>query len=423
MRINELRKKILDGELSRYSSVYPDTELARRRYLSVIDGFSELYGEDREAILLSAPGRCELIGNHTDHNGGRVIAGAVTRDIIAVASPRSDGKIRLKSEGREECVTTLSESTSPENYEKYTSAALIGGVVAKFREWGYEVGGFDAYTSTEVLSGSGLSSSAAFEVMVGNILSQLYVGGEVPPTRLALAAQYAENVYFGKPSGLMDQLASAVGGFVFIDFLMRGEPSFEAIKLSLSDLGYTLSVVNTRGSHADLNDEYAAVPLEMKGVAELLGKEVLRGVTESELLSKADEIRQMLGDRALLRAIHFIREDARADEARQALTSGDVQRFLALMTESGDSSYKYLQNIYAPKNPREQGLSVALALADGFLHGEGAYRVQGGGFAGTIEAIVPTGRVEDFRLLMEGVFGEGAVMTLDVREAGAIRLF
>lgn len=423
MKVKELRNKILDGALSAYSSIYPDVELAKARYLSMIDGFAKLYGENREAVLLSAPGRCEIIGNHTDHNGGRVIAGAVTRDIIAIASPRADGKVRLKSFGHAECVTSLDEAASPENYERYTSAALVGGVIRKFGEWGYTVGGFDAYTSTEVLSGSGLSSSAAFEVMVGNILNHLYLNGEVSPTRLALAAQYAENVYFGKPSGLMDQLASAVGGFVFIDFEKRGEPTFEAIKLSLSDAGYTLCVVNTRGSHADLNDEYAAVPLEMGAVAKFFGKDILRGLSEPQLISKAAEIREALGDRALLRAIHFIREDARAEAAKNALEAGDVQRFLALMTESGNSSYKYLQNIYAPKNPKEQGLSVALSLTDGFLFGDGAYRVQGGGFAGTIEAIVPTERVSEYTSLMDSAFGEGAVMTLDVREAGAIRIF
>lgn len=423
MKINEIRKKILDGELSRYSEIYPDTEAAKMRFLSVIDGFAKLYGENRDAVLLSAPGRCELIGNHTDHNGGRVIAGAVTRDIIAVASARTDGVVRLKSQGKDECVTSISEADSCENYEKYTSTALIGGVIAKFKEWSYTVGGFDAYTSTEVLAGSGLSSSAAFEVMVGNILSHLYLDGEVPPVRLALAAQYAENVYFGKPSGLMDQLASAVGGFVFMDFEKRGEPSFAAIKLSLSGAGYTLCVVNTRGSHADLNDEYAAVPLEMKSVAAFFGKEVLRGLTEKRLLERASDLRRALGDRALLRAIHFIREDARALEARCALEMGDVSRFLSLMRESGDSSYKYLQNIYAPKNPKEQGISLALAITDGFLLGEGAYRVQGGGFAGTIEALVPTGRVKDYKAIMDSVYGDGAVMTLDVRGAGAIRIF
>ncbi len=423
MKINELRKKILDGALKDYAYIYPDLAAAEKRYLSVIDGFRELYGENREAVLLSAPGRCELVGNHTDHNGGRVIAGAVTRDIIAVASPRADGAVRLKSEGRDECVTSVAESESADNYVRYKSTALIGGIIAKLREWGYDVGGFDAYTSTEVLSGSGLSSSAAFEVMVANILNHLYVGGAVTPVRLALAAQYAENVYFGKPSGLMDQLASAVGGFVFIDFETMREPRVEAINFSLSDAGYALCVVNTRGSHADLNDEYSAVPREMREVAAVFGKGSLRGISEEELTCKIPELRKKLGDRAVLRAIHFIREDRRAEAARCALSFGDTEKFLLLMRESGDSSYKYLQNIYTPKNPREQGLSVALALTDGFLRKRGAYRVQGGGFAGTIEAVVPVECVRDYTALMNGVFGDGAVMTLDVRKAGAIRLF
>ena len=423
MKIRELREKILSGALRGYADIYPDCSAAEERFVAVIDGFAELYGEDREAVLLSAPGRSELIGNHTDHNGGRVIAGAVTRDIIAVAARRDDGKIRLKSAGRDECVTSISESESRENYEKYSSTALIGGVVARLREWGYGVGGFDAYTSTEVLSGSGLSSSAAFEVMVGNILNHLYLDGAVTPAKLAMAAQYAENEYFGKPSGLMDQLASAVGGFVFMDFEKSGEPRVTAIKLSLSALGYALCVVNTRGSHADLNDEYAAVPREMREVAGLFGREVLRGITERELLLRAEEIRSTCGDRAFLRALHFVREDLRAESARAALTEGDIDKFFELMRESGDSSYKYLQNIYAPKNPKEQGLSVALSLTDGFLGKSGAYRVQGGGFAGTIEAIVPKERVGEYTALMDGVFGKGAVMTLDVRAAGAIRLF
>ncbi len=423
MKINELKRKISEGALEKYAALYPDTAAAGERFTSALDAFALLYGEERDVVLLSVPGRCEIIGNHTDHNAGRVIAGAITRDVITVAAVRDDGIIRLKSEGYPEDTLSLSEAGSPESFERFSSRALIAGTVAKFIEKGYPCGGFDAYTSSLVLKGSGLSSSAAFEVSVGNILNHLYADGTIPAEELAYVAQYAENEYFGKPSGLMDQMACAVGGFVFIDFESQSAAKVEPIRLSLREAGYALCVINTRGSHADLNDEYAAIPNEMRAVAAALGHGVLRGVTERDIYDNMPTLRSKLGDRAILRAIHFIREDLRAEAARAALSNGDVSRFLRLVCESGDSSYKYLQNIYAPKCPCEQGLSLALALTDGFLAGSGAYRVQGGGFAGTILAFVPTDRLADYTALMDGVFGEGATSALDVRPLGAVKLF
>ena len=423
MNAKELKELLSSGGLEKYSALYSDVTAEAERLSLAIDKFVSLFGDERELYVFSVPGRSEICGNHTDHNNGCVLAGAIDRDIIAVVAKRTDGIIRFHSEGYAPDEVDVLDTHTAEGFEMYTSSALIAGVVNGFENEGYAVGGFDCYSNTEVLKGSGISSSAAYEVMIGNILSHLYNGGRVAPTELARLAQYAENKYFGKPCGLMDQMACAVGGFVYIDFENNASPIVEPLEFSLKERGYSLCIVNTGGNHADLNDDYASVPAEMKAVAAALGRGVLRGVTEGELAAKIPVLRNTVGDRAILRAIHFIRENARAAEARRALKGGELDRFFAIIRASGDSSFKYLQNVYTNQNVTEQGLSLALALADGFLGGEGACRVHGGGFAGTIQVFLPSGLSAQYVELIESVFGVGTVMTLDVNPLGACRLF
>ncbi len=423
MKANELKGLLASGGLEKYSDLYSDVSAEAERLSIAIDSFVSLFGDERELFILSVPGRSEICGNHTDHNRGCVLAGAIDRDIIAVVAKNSDGIIRFHSEGYEPDEVDILETHSSDGFERYTSSALIAGVVNGFESAGYAVGGFDCYSNTEVLKGSGISSSAAYEVMIGNVLSHLYNGGAVAPTELAAIAQYAENKYFGKPCGLMDQMACAVGGFVFIDFEDANAPVVKSLEFSLKEKGYSLCIVNTGGNHADLNEDYASVPTEMKAVARELGRGVLRGVTEEELVSRIPELRSAVGDRAILRAIHFVRENKRAVCAKDALSEGSLDGFFDIIAASGDSSFKYLQNVYTNQNVREQGLSLALALADGFLNADGACRVHGGGFAGTVQVFVPTARLGELCALMDSVFGEGAAMPLNIRPSGAIRLF
>ena len=424
MTTTELKKALKDGALSAFKNLYADTERQTRRMIEAVEAFEKQYGEGREAAIFSVPGRSETIGNHTDHNRGCVIAAAIDRDIIAVASPNEDGVIRMLSEGYAPDTVDLSLLDDPDAFENYSSGALIAGVQAGFLKNDHAIGGFDAYCTTEVLKGSGISSSAAYEVMIGNITNHLYNDGAVSAVELAQIAQYAENVFFGKPCGLMDQTACAVGGFVFIDFEDAEKPAIEPIDAAaLTENGYMLCIVNTGGNHADLNEDYASVPREMKAVAALLGKEVLRGMDECELLSRASEIRATLGDRALLRAIHFIRENKRVLKAKDALKKKDVSAFFSEILASGHSSFEYLQNVYTVKAVDDQGLSLALALTDGFMQThDGAFRVHGGGFAGTILAFVKAEDAEDYAKTMDGVLGDGATMRLRVRPRGAIRL-
>ena len=422
MKASELITKIEGGALAAYAHIYADLADQKERYTGALRAFIELYG-DREAYLFSVPGRTEVEGNHTDHNHGCVLAAAIDRDIIAVASPTDDGMIRVKSEGYPEDTVSLADCTDPKKFAAFSSASLIAGTVGGFERAGHRTGGFVAYTANRVLKGSGLSSSAAFEVMIGNIMSHLYNGGSIANAELAKIAQFAENEYFGKPCGLMDQMACAVGGFVYIDFENPREPVIEPIAFSLSDAGFVLCILNTGGNHADLNEDYASVPAEMKRVANYFGKDVLRGITEEDLIANAPVLRKTVGDRALLRALHFVRENARVVKTAEALKAGDVDAFLQGVIASGDSSFKYLQNVYTVKNVEEQGLSLALAVAEGLLSGRGcAYRVHGGGFAGTTQAFVRRELAEDYKTVTDSVFGEGACMTLFIRPLGAIRI-
>ena len=393
MRISEIKNALRSGALEGYADLYANVRAESVRIEKLLDGFGECYGDD-DVFVFSVPGRSEILGNHTDHNNGAVLAGAIDRDIIAIASRNDDGVVRFFSEGYTPDEVEIAKCDDPDNLERYTSASLIAGMVDGFVRSGYSVGGFNVYSDSEVLKGSGISSSAAYEVMIGNIMNHLFNGGKIDNKEIAKLAQYAENRYFGKPSGLMDQMACAVGGFVYIDFEKAAEPVVEPIAFSLKDEGYSLVIVNTGGNHADLNDDYASVPGEMKAVAALFGRPVLRGITETDIIARAGEIRERLGDRALLRALHFVRENERVFRARRALLSGDTEGFLRAVTESGSSSFKYLQNVYTVSNVAEQGLSLALAIADGYLNGRsGACRVHGGGFAGTVQVFVRNGEL------------------------------
>ncbi|MBR2353257.1 MAG: galactokinase [Clostridia bacterium] len=426
MNATQLKKYIMDGGLSEtFTYVYGKEAVSMQnaRYLKAIDEFSALYGADREIGLYSVAGRSELSGNHTDHNHGCVVAASIDLDIIAVASKRDDNVIRIKSEGFPEDVVDFSAYTAPVNEKFGTSESIIAGMCAGFTKDGYAIGGFDAYTTSNVLKGSGLSSSAAFEDMVGNILNYMYNDGKVDNVEIAKLAQYAENQFFGKPCGLMDQVACAVGGIVAIDFKDPKAPVINKVDFDLSAKGYNLCIVNTGGNHADLTDDYASVPAEMKAVAAHFGKAVLREIDEAELLAAVPALREKVGDRAVLRAFHFLNENKRVLKQTDALNAGDLDAFFAEVISSGRSSFCYLQNVYTSKNLTEQGLSLALCLAEGYLSDKkAAWRVHGGGFAGTIQAFVPTEAVEGFRAIMDGVFGESKCIVLRIRPVGAVRI-
>ena len=400
------------------------------RYLNAIARFEEMYAdllekeENAEVRLFSVPGRSEISGNHTDHNHGRVLAASISLDIIAVAFKTAKNELRIHSEGFDEDVVALDDVKTVRPEEKYKASAIMRGMCDGFAKNGHAIGGFVAYTTSNVLKGSGLSSSAAFEDMVGNLLNHFYNEGRVSSVEIAKLAQYAENVHFGKPCGLMDQMACAVGGFIAIDFKDPSQPVVEKLPFDLDAAGLSLCIVNTGGNHADLNEDYASVPADMKAAAKFLGVEVLADTTKEALLAKASEIRNSLGDRALLRALHFFNENARVAAQRDALEKGDLEGFLAGVRASGLSSATMLQNVFTVKNVNEQGLTVALALAAEVLDGVpgSAYRVHGGGFAGTIQAFVPKARVPEFIATQEAVFGKGNVYVLSVRPYGAVAL-
>ncbi len=426
MFINDLKKSITSGALDEsLVRLYGDEKLllSRARYLAAVEEFEKLYGCDRDVSVFSVSGRSELSGNHTDHNHGRVIAASIDLDIIAVASKCSGSVIRVKSEGFPEDCVDFDAYSFPNSEFFGTSASIIAGMVSGLKTQGYEVGGFDAYTTSSVLKGSGLSSSAAFEDMIGTILSHLYNDGKADNVLIAKLSQYAENEFFGKPCGLMDQVACAYGGIVTIDFADPSAPVIEPLDFDITEAGYNLCIVNTGGNHADLTPDYASVPAEMKSVAAHFGKKVLRELDRETVIEHASELRAALGDRAVLRAIHFFNENDRVAHQAEALRSGNIDGFFEGVISSGRSSFCYLQNVFTTKNVSEQGLSLALCLAESYLSGKrAAWRVHGGGFAGTIQAFVPTALVDGFKNLMDGTFGEGACLVLRVRQDGATKI-
>ncbi len=424
MKITEIIAKAKNGELdSKLQRIYTEERIPaqRVRYAEAGEEFLKLFG-DIDAEIFSVPGRSEISGNHTDHNHGCVLAASIDLDIIAIAAKTDDGIIRIKSKGFPED-TINTNDLDPDAYENYGSAAIIAGICDGFAKRGFAYGGFCAYTTSDVLKGSGISSSAAFEVQVCNVLNHFYNDGKIDSPELAKISQYAENVFFGKPSGLMDQTACAVGGFVAIDFADPKAPVIEKLNYDLADAGYCLCIVNTGGNHSDLNDDYASVPAEMKAVAKAFGQEVLRGLTYDEIVAKIPELRESVGDRAIMRAIHFVEENDRVVAQREALKRGDFASFLDGVYASGDSSFKQLQNIFTVKNVAEQGLSLAHCICKHVLSDKGgAWRVHGGGFAGTVQAFVPLTLKEEFRSAMNAVFGEGACVVLNIRADGAIKL-
>ena len=381
-------------------------------------GFAAAFGGAPERYF-SAPGRTEIGGNHTDHQRGRVLAAAVNLHTYAAVKLNGTGTIRILSKGYPMSVVDLS-NLEPVASEINSTPALIRGVAAKFVQMGCKVEGFDAYCESTVLPGSGLSSSAAYEVLIGTIVNHMFFEGKVSQPEVAQIGQYAENVFFGKPCGLMDQTASAVGNLVTIDFFEVGNPIIKPVAFDFASCGHALCIIDSGADHADLTDEYAAVPGEMKAVAAHLGKEVLTQIDEKDFYAAIPKIRKACGDRAVMRAIHFYQENARVPQEVAALLEGDFDKFLALVKQSGYSSYMYLQNVIPAGYKAHQDVAVALALCEHYLQGKGAYRVHGGGFAGTVQAFVPFEILDSFVAGIDGALGAGACHVLSIRPEGGV---
>ncbi len=420
--IAKLSNGELDDDLNYIYVVADDIEKHKNRYFTLIKGFEEVFGDTDKLALFSAPGRTEIGGNHTDHQHGCVIAGSVNLDVIAAVSFNDDNVVRIKSKGYKMDTVALDDlEVKPNEYDK--SISLIRGVLKSFSKLGYKLKGFNAYTESNVMKGSGLSSSAAFEVLVGTIVNHLCADGEVNPVEIAKIGQFAENVYYNKPSGLLDQMASSVGAVVAVDFKNNDAPVVEKVDFDLKGYNHSLCIIDSGADHAELTGEYAAVTSEMKMVAGYFGKEYLRDVNKDEFLSQIANIRAKINnDRAVLRAFHYFNESDRAVMETEAVRAGDFDKFCALNKKSGQSSFMYLQNVYASSMPYSQAVSLTLALCDEFLGDRGAYRVHGGGFAGTVQAFVPNDMLDEFKAKIEAVLGEGMCHILSIRPVGGYRL-
>ena len=392
------------------------------RYSEAVRSFLSLYGgTDEDIRIFSAPGRTEIGGNHTDHQRGEVLAASVNKDAIAIVRRIPGGGIRVKAEGFDS-VNIVTNDLAARPDEINTTASLIRGVAGVLRDKGFRIDGFDAYITSDVLIGAGLSSSAAFETLIGTIISGLYNDSKIDPVTIAMAGQEAENKYFGKPCGLMDQMASSVGSLVYIDFKDPATPQIRRVNFDLESSGYALCITDTKGSHADLTSEYAAIPSEMTAAAELMGHDKLRDVSFDEIIDNIDLIRKRAGDRAVLRALHFEQETRRARAEADALDSGDFETFIKLVRRSGDSSFKYLQNVYSNSDVTTQNMSLALAVSDAILGDDEASRVHGGGFAGTIQAFVKKENAARYKKYMNRIFGDGACEILSIRKYGGIEI-
>lgn len=383
-------------------------------------GFSTAFGGEAQRYF-SAPGRTEIGGNHTDHQRGRVLAGAVNLDTVAAVRVSRTNVIRVQSKGYPLCQVDL-DNLEPVAAEINSTPALIRGVAARFAQLGCKVGGFDAYCESTVLPGSGLSSSAAFEVLIGTIINHLFFDGRVSQAEVAQIGQYAENVFFGKPCGLMDQTASAVGGLVTIDFADKAHPDIRPVHFDFSTTGHALCIIDSRADHADLTDEYAAIPGELKEICDCLGREVTTEIPEEEFYAAIPKLRETCGDRAVMRAMHEYNENRRVPEQVACLEKGDFEGFLSLIRESGFSSWMYLQNVIPAGYVRQQPVAVALGLCEHYLRGKGAYRVHGGGFAGTVQAFVPFELLDSFRAGIDAALGEGACHVLSIRPQGGVEM-
>ncbi len=419
--IESLIARINHGDNKAFRALYGNdpAELKKQadRYTTLLQQFRSSFGEN-EAELFSSPGRTEIGGNHTDHNYGRVLAGAVNLDNAAVAAKNGTNSIRIISLGYPKFEVDLSSLKADKN-EQFTSAALVRGICSRMKELGYNIGGFDACIDGGVPKGSGLSSSASFEVLIGAMVSVLFNQGKLDPIQNAIIGQYSENNYFGKPCGLMDQTACAMGGLITIDFKDPSNPVVKKVNFDFVATGFALVITDTGGNHADLNDEYASLPTDMKAVAAELGAKVLREVSLEQVLNIAPRIREKVGDRAILRAIHFQGDNQRVVEQVTALEKNDFKAFLGMVVDSGFSSYMYNQNIFPVNNIREQGVSLALALSELVLKGRGAWRVHGGGFAGTIQAFVPNDLLNKYVSTLEHVYGKGSCHKLFIRPQGS----
>lgn len=407
-----------------FTDIYVDPEWAAiqpERYNNAVRIFEDNFGSSENIHIFSAPGRTEIGGNHTDHQHGEVLAASINRDAVAVARLTDGNTVRVIS-GPYKMIKIDISALSPDDTVKGSTEALIKGVLAALKSGGYKIGGFDAYITSDVLIGAGLSSSAAFETLIGTVISGLYNDMNIDAVTIAKAGQYAENVYFGKPCGLMDQMACSVGNMVHIDFKFPDNPSVERVDFDFSKTGYCLCITDTKGSHSDLTADYAAVPSEMKKIAEILGHEVLRPVTLEDILSNMDTLRSKAGDRAVLRAIHFVEETKRAGQEARALQNGELFDFLKLVRVSGNSSFKYLQNAYTNNDITAQNISIALAVSDAVLENDEVARIHGGGFAGTIQAFVKNANADHYREVMDGIFGEGSCAVLKIRKYGGIKV-
>lgn len=404
-----------------YGKTYDESDMDRR-FSDLVNKHKELFKRD-DIMLFSASGRTEIAGNHTDHNLGLVIGASINLDTIACVSKRDDNRVIIASEGFPVVDVDISDLEIKEE-EKNTTHALIRGIAKAFEQRGIKVSGYQANTTTRVLKGSGLSSSAAIEVLAAEIFNNIYASDSLNPIEIAKIGQYAENVYFGKPSGLLDQLSCAHGGIVGIDFKDPKNPVVTPLEFDFEEHGYALIITDTKGNHADLTHEYAAVPPEMRSVAAFFNKENLREVDYKDFIKNFSQIRAKLNnDRALLRAYHFFKENERVSLMLKELKEEAVDTFLMLVDESGNSSYKYLQNVYPSSHPEDQGLSLALAMSEDVLEGEGASRVHGGGFAGTIQAYVPHYMLDSYIDRMESIFGKGCSVRIEIRKRPVSRIY
>ena len=422
MTLNEIKTQIYEGKLDKsFSLLYKDVAEARKRYSSACDSFCATFGQMEDIHLFSAPGRTEIGGNHTDHQHGRVLAGAVDMDVIAVVSKNDDNIICIESQGFGTDIIDLADVSYKKEFEG-TSLSLVRGICAFFKEKGYNVGGFNAYTTSNVLKGSGLSSSAAYEVLLCTILNCLYNDSKLSAMEVALISQRAEREYFGKPCGLLDQCACSFGGFTAMDFADPTTPKAEKVDFDLSTSGYTLCVVNTGGNHADLTQDYADITLDCKAVANFFGKDFLRDVSFAEFKKNLPELKGKVCDRAILRALHFFNEDSRVENQKILLKEKDFEGFLKLVKASGDSSYRFLQNVYSATNSAEQGITLAIALTEEILGECGVCRVHGGGFAGTIQCYVKNECFENYKTEIESVFGKDSCIPLKIRSVGGYEI-
>ena len=419
------KQELSDGvHAARLASLYccapAETASEAARYAAVLDGLEKTFGSHAEAGLYSAPGRTEIGGNHTDHQHGRVLAGSVNIDMIAAAAPNDKNQLRVQSEGYDLCVIDLNDLEARKE-EENTTASLLRGECAAFTQRGAKLAGLDVYISSNVPKGSGVSSSAAFEVLIGVILNDCFMTEKVSPIAIAQIGQWAENVYFGKPCGLMDQMASSVGNIITIDFASPAKPVVEPVAVDFSKAGLALCILDSGADHADLTDEYAAIPAECRAVAAVCGGEVLRDVPFETFLAKLPECRRQCGDRAVLRAFHVYADNDRVAKQVAALHDGDFGTFLCLVNESGRSSWEYLQNVIPAGYKEYQEVGVTIAAAKHLLGDKGAVRVHGGGFAGTVQAFVPVEMLDEFKAGMEAILGEGRCHVLSIRpEGGAV---